>query len=207
MALGDYIHVFRPAASGHGGAPLLLLPRTGGDETTLLELGAEIAPRAALLSLRGNVLEDDKPRFFTRVARGQFDIADFRYRTRQLAAFIRAAMAEYGIPAPVAVGHSNGANIAWSVVMSEPQVLAGAVLFRPMMPILPEWACQAKGFPVLVTSGADDAVVPLPVAAALPAYLGTLGADVTHKILPATHDLVAADRSAASAWLASTFGK
>ena len=112
-SLDDYIHSFvPPSGAKEGVSPLLLHPRSGGTETTMIDMARSLMPGAALLSLRGNVLEDGKPRFFARVARGEFDLDDFRMRTTELAAFLRSAMQAYGIPAPVAVGHSNGANIA-----------------------------------------------------------------------------------------------
>ena len=112
-ALDHYIHSFVPPSGAKEGAPpLLLLPRTGGTETTMLDIGRRLLPGAALLSLRGNVLEDGKPRFFARVARR------IRYQTSECGqsscGVVSSAMEAYGIPAPTVVGHSNGANIAWS---------------------------------------------------------------------------------------------
>lgn len=202
-ALHHYIHSFVPASGAKEGTPpLLLLPRTGGTEATMIDMGRRLLPGAALLSLRGNVLEDGKPRFFARVARGEFDIEDFRTRTMQLAAFVSSAMQAYDIPAPIAVGHSNGANIAWSLIMYNSAVLAGAILYRPLMPIDPGWKGRADGLPVLIAAGNADIIAPVAKAEQLAAFLADRGADMTLKVAPAQHDLVAADHDLARTWLA-----
>jgi phospholipase/carboxylesterase len=208
MGLKSFIHSFVPATpEGAGKRPLLLLPRTGGTELDLISLGRALSPGAALLSVRGNVLEDGKPRFFRRFGRGQFDVDDLRERTTQLGRFIRAAREAYRIEAPVAVGHSNGANIAWSLIFSDPSSLSGAVLFRPLMPIDPVWAQKAGPLPVLILSGADDTIAPPREVVALSVRLRELGADVSHELLPAAHDLIATDEAIAGAWLRQTFGR
>ena len=182
-------------------SPLLLHPRSGGAETTMIDMARSLMPGAALLSLRGNVLEDGKPRFFARVARGEFDLDDFRMRTTELAAFLRSAMQAYGIPAPVAVGHSNGANIAWSLIMHSSAVLRGAILYRPPMPVDPGWNGRADGLPVLILAGDADAIAPPEKAKELAAFLAERGADVTLKVIKAQHDLTTADYDLARAWL------
>jgi phospholipase/carboxylesterase len=207
MSLESFIHSFTPATpEGAGKKPLLLLHRTGGTEFDLISLGHALSPGASLLSVRGNVLEDGKPRFFRRFGRGQFDVDDLHERTAQLGGFIRAAREAYRIEAPVAVGHSNGANIAWSLIFSDPASLSGAVLLRPLMPLDPVWAQKSVPLPVLILSGADDTIAPPPEVVALSARLRELGADVSHELLRAAHDLIAADEAIAGAWLRRTFG-
>ena len=153
------MHRFEPAARGD--APtLLLLHGTGGNEDDLLPLGQMIAPGAALLSPRGKVLENGMPRFFRRMAEGVFDEADVRRRALDLAAFIEEARAAYGLPAPIAVGYSNGANIAAALLYLQPQVLGGAVLLRAMVPLASGPEARADGTPVLILSGAMDPIVP-----------------------------------------------
>src|SRR5262249_51939657 len=130
----SFMHRYEPSA--RAGAPtLLLLHGTGGNESDLLPLGRMIAPGAALLSPRGKVLENGMPRFFRRLAEGVFDEEDVRRRAEELADFIAEARDHYGLPAPVAVGYSNGVNIAAAVLLRRPEALAGAVLLRPMMPL------------------------------------------------------------------------
>ncbi len=199
------IHRFEPGAPGPAGtrAPLLLLHGTGGDEADLLPLGRMVAPGAALLSPRGAVLENGMPRFFRRLAEGVFDEADLRRRAHDLADFVAAARAAYGIGAPVALGFSNGANIAAATMLLHPETFAGAVLLRPMLPFAgSETAADLGGMPVLMLSGALDPIVPEASAAALAGLLDRAGAAVEHRRLPAGHGLSQADVTLAQAWLA-----
>ena len=130
----DFIHRYEPATNA-GSPPLLLLHGTGGDENDLLGLGKMISPGSALLSPRGRVLEHGMPRFFRRLAEGVFDEDDVRRRALELGEFVADARKQYGIAAPVAVGFSNGANIAAALLLLKPDVLAGAILLRAMVPL------------------------------------------------------------------------
>lgn len=199
-ALG-LVHRFAPATVADA-PPLLLLHGTGGDENDLLPLGRTLAPGAALLSPRGAVLENGMPRFFRRLAEGVFDEADLRHRAADLAAFIAAARAAYGLAAPVAVGFSNGANIAAALLLLHPDVLAGAVLLRPMVPLTRTDPVDLAGKPVLLLSGAADPIVPAANAGALAERLRAGRAAVTHEILPSGHGLTQADVERAGAWIA-----
>lgn len=206
----DFVHRFEPGPDGSA-PPLLLLHGTGGDETDLLPLGRALSPGSALLSPRGPVLENGMPRFFRRLAEGVFDEADVRRRAGDLAAFVARARETYGLAAPVAVGFSNGANIAAATLLLHPEVLAGAVLLRAMVPLAetpPADTPRADlaGRPVLLLSGALDPIVPADNAERLAARLDTAGAAVTHTINPAGHGLSQADLSAAGTWLAANFG-
>lgn len=193
-------HRFVPATDpAH--RPLLLLHGTGGDEDDLLPLGRAVAPGAALLSPRGAVEENGMPRFFRRLAEGVFDEADLRRRTAELAQFIDAARNQYELPAPVAVGFSNGANIAAALLLLHPDMLAGAVLLRAMAPFREAPSATLPGTPVLLVSGATDPIVPAGSAARLAAQLDAAGAEVAHRVLPAGHGLSAVDVAATSAWL------
>ena len=197
----SFQHRFEPAARGD--APtLLLLHGTGGNEDDLLPLGQMIAPGAALLSPRGQVLENGMPRFFRRMAEGVFDEVDVRRRALDLAAFIQEARAAYALPAPIAVGYSNGANIAAALLYLKPEVLGGAVLLRAMVPLASEPEARADGKPVLILSGAMDPIVPATNAARLASALESGGAAVTQKTLPAGHELSQADVRTARDWLA-----
>ena len=196
----SFTHRFEPAAE-LGRAPLLLLHGTGGDESDLLPLGRMVAPSAALLSPRGPVVENGMPRFFRRFAEGVFDEADVRRRADELADFVLAAREAYGLPAPVALGFSNGANIAAAVLLLRPEVLAGAVLLRAMMPLSEPPAARLDGKPVLILSGEADPVVPAANAATLARTLSERGADVQHRQLPAGHGLSQADVRLTFDWL------
>ena len=130
----SYVHRFEPGADpAH--PPLLLLHGTGGDEEDLLPLGREVAPSASLLSPRGNVLEGAMPRFFRRIREGLFDEDEVRRRANELADFIGEARRTYRVAAPVALGYSNGANIAAAVLLLRPEALLGAILLRAMAPL------------------------------------------------------------------------
>ncbi|WP_407524749.1 alpha/beta hydrolase [Methylobacterium oryzisoli] len=203
MSIQSFIHRVEPAGAPDR-TPLLLLHGTGGDETDLLPLGRMLAPGAALLSPRGPVLENGMPRFFRRLAEGVFDEADLRRRAADLAAFVGAAREQYGLAAPLAVGFSNGANIAAAMLLLHPDVLAGALLIRAMVPLAEPPAADLAGRPVLILSGSLDPIVPAQNAARLAAQLQTAGAAVTHEVLPAGHGLTQADLARAQAWLAET---
>ncbi|MFG1290830.1 alpha/beta hydrolase [Xanthobacter versatilis] len=196
-----FTHRFEPATDG-AASPLLLLHGTGGDETDLLPLGRMIAPGAALLSPRGQVNEGGMPRFFRRLAEGVFDEADVVRRAHDLADFIAAARTAYGLAAPVAVGFSNGANIAAAVMLLRPETLAGAVLLRPMVPLADPPAGDLPSTPVLMLSGAMDPIVPAENAARLATLLSARGGKVEHKTLPASHGLTSADLTAARDFIA-----
>jgi phospholipase/carboxylesterase len=202
----SFVHRFEPAPSA-GRPPLLLLHGTGGDENDLLPLGRMMSEGSALLSPRGKVLEGGMPRFFRRLAEGVFDEADVRRRADELADFIAEAREAYGLAAPIAVGFSNGANIAAAVLMLRPEALAGAVLLRAMVPLSEPPAADLAGKGVLLLSGSGDPIVPAENAGRLAAILKGAGAAVEHRILPVGHGLSQADVTLAKAWLDSNSAK
>ena len=196
----SHIHQFVPATEP-GRAPLLLLHGTGGDEHDLLPLGRAVAPGAALLSPRGKVLEGGMPRFFRRLAEGVFDEQDVIRRAHDLADFVQEARESYGLAAPIALGFSNGANIAAAALQLRPGALAGAVLLRAMVPLQSAPKADLNGTPVLILSGDLDPIVPDENAAQLAAMLGQAGAIVDHRVLPTGHNLSQADLTLTKAWL------
>lgn len=199
-------HRFEP---GETGAPtLLLLHGTGGDETDLLPLGRALLPGAALLSPRGTVLERGQPRFFRRLAEGVFDMEDLHLRTAELASFVREAAGVYHLDPRrmVAVGFSNGANIAASLLLADTSVLAGAVLFRAMVPFEPEQPPHLSGIPVLISAGRNDPIVPPTLAERLGVLLSEGGAAVEMKWNPGGHGLTKRDVDDATAFLAQHAG-
>lgn len=206
-----YAHVYRPApldgARGrpHPHAPtLLLLHGTGGDEHDMIPLGG-LMPGANLLSPRGNVLERGMPRFFRRMAEGVFDVEDVKARAAELGDFVTAAAAHYGfdLSRVVAMGFSNGANIASAVLLLRPGVLKGAVLFRAMVPLEPEPLPALSGTRVMISNGEIDPIVSRPETERLARLLQRAGADVEVHWQPAGHQLMPADFSVAKAWLQS----
>jgi phospholipase/carboxylesterase len=195
-----FVHRFEPGDRPEA-PPLLLLHGTGGDENDLLPLGRAVSPGSALLSPRGQVLEHGMPRFFRRLAEGVFDEADVRRRANALADFVQAAQQRYGIAAPVALGFSNGANIAAAMLLLRPEVLAGAILLRAMVPLAQTSPVDLHGKPVLIVSGKLDPIVPATNSAELAASLAKAGAIVQHRVLPTGHQLSQADLTIATEWL------
>ena len=200
-----FAHRFvRPVGEPPSPLTLLLLHGTGGDESDLLGLGRTLAPTAALLSPRGRVPEHGAPRFYRRLVEGVFDLPDLHAETAALAGFVAAAAAAYGFdPARVvAVGFSNGANIAASLLLSRPGVLAGTVLLRPMVPFEPDAVPALAGVPVLIAAGSNDPLVPRRQTDRLAEILRRGGAAVTVADQPAGHGLVPGDVAVAAGWLA-----
>jgi len=201
-----FVHRFVP---GDAELPaLLLLHGTGGSEEDLLPLGPELLPGARLLSPRGKVLENGMPRFFKRLAEGVFDLEDLIARTFELAAFIEAASERYGIGARdlVAVGYSNGANIASSLLLLRPDLLAGAVLLRPMLPFEPEEPAGLDGVPVLLQPGRGDPIVSTETVEELAAVLRRAGAEVELAWAEGGHQLSYDDLAVAKAWISEHSG-
>ena len=197
----SFLHRYEPAAQP-GRPPLLLLHGTGGDENDLIPLGRMAAPGSALLSPRGKVLEGGAPRFFRRLAEGVFDEADVRLRANELADFIAEARKAYGLEAPVAVGFSNGANIAAAMLLLRPEALAGAALLRAMVPLREPPRADLSGKRVLMISGAMDPIIPAENSARLAASLASSGAEVRHETLATGHGLSQTDLSLLLKWLA-----
>jgi len=185
---------------------LLLLHGTGGDENDLLPLGPALAPGAGLLSPRGAVLENGMPRFFRRLAEGVFDVPDLLRRTDELADFLAAAARAHRFdPAGlVAVGFSNGANIAASLMLRHPSALAGAALLRPMVPYEVETPPDLRGRKVLIGAGKADAVAPPAHAEALAATFARAGAAVTLAWSEGGHGLGPHDFAEVRNWLAGS---
>jgi phospholipase/carboxylesterase len=196
----SFTHRFLPATA-EDRPPLLLLHGTGGDEHDLVPLGQAVAPGSALLSPRGKVLEHGMPRFFRRLAEGVFDEADVIARANELADFVAEAREAYGLPAPVALGFSNGANIAAALLLLRPEALAGAALLRAMVPLGAPPAVDLAGKRVLILSGAMDPIVPAENAGRLAGLLERSGALVRHQNLPAGHGLSQADVTIVKEWL------
>jgi predicted esterase len=200
----SYHHIFQPGTDP-AAAPLLLLHGTGGNERDLLPLARTLSPGAAVLSPRGDVSEHGANRFFARLAEGVFDPAEVTKRTHALADFIAAASAHYGLDPTrlTAIGFSNGANIAATILQLRPTVLGGAVLLRSMVVLgQPATAASLSGKRVLLLNGDADPIVPLDHPPRLAALLRAGGADVTQTFVPSSHGLTAADLTAAKSWLA-----
>jgi predicted esterase len=198
----SYHHHFE-AGTNPSAPPLLLLHGTGGDEHDLIPLGQKLSPGSPLLSPRGDVSEHGARRFFARLAEGVFDPAEVTRRTHALADFIAAAANHYRLDLArlTAVGFSNGANIAATLLLLRPETLAGAVLLRPMVVLEPKQLPDLKGKRVFISSGTVDPIVPADHPGRLAQMLRRAGADVTLQTPAASHGLVPADFSGARDFL------
>jgi phospholipase/carboxylesterase len=196
----DFIHDFVPGTSGR---TLLLLHGTGGNERDLLSFGRALDPAAALLSPRGKVLENGMPRFFRRLAEGVFDLEDLKKRTHELADFVVSAAQHYKF-APdqvVAAGYSNGANIAASILLLRPEILRAAVLFRAMVPLVPEDLPDLLAVRVWIGAGNQDPIIPAPETQRLVDLLRNARADVTVRFFNGGHALTSGEIEIARDWL------
>ena len=199
----EFTHKFIPAQDDPSGRVLLLLHGTGGNENDMIPIGRDLDPTAALLSLRGNVLENGMPRFFRRLAEGVFDEADVMRRANELADFLPKAAEQYefDLKRLTAVGYSNGANIAAAVFLLRPGAITSAVLLRAMVPLTPASPPDLSGTRVLICSGKRDPIIPLENAERLTAMLREAGSDVTHRFEDGGHQLVFDEIAAAKKWL------
>jgi predicted esterase len=200
------------AGSDDSGPVLVLLHGTGGNENDLIPLARLVAPAAAIVSLRGNVSENGAARFFRRLAEGVFDMEDLHARTQQLARFLAAAGERHAfMPSrAVALGFSNGANIAASLMLTDPTALRHGILLRAMVPFEPETMPDLTSGSVLLAAGRTDRIIPPENTERLAALLHKAGASVVLKWQNAPHALVQDDvndaREFLRAWTPSTRG-
>lgn len=202
----EHRHIYIPGTSPD--APtLLLLHGTGGDEHDLLPLARMISPMSNVLGVRGNVLENGMPRFFRRLAEGVFDEADLVQRTKDLGEFLDASSEKYGFDRSrlVAVGYSNGANIAASLLFHEADALAGAVLHHPMVPRRGLNLPDLSEISAFITAGKRDMICPPAETEELHSLLTGAGADVTLHWEDGGHQLSRSEAEAAAAWFQVTF--
>jgi predicted esterase len=199
-----FVHRFFASQDKTSGETLLVLHGTGGDENDLIGIGQSIAPGAAILSPRGNVLENGAPRFFKRLAEGVFDPEEVRSRGEELASFIRAAISKYALnPERIfAMGYSNGANIASTVMLIDPELLRGAILLRPMVVLETDARSDLSGRGVLISAGQLDPIVPVKSVVKLAEIFKASHADVTLKWQQAGHNLLPSEVREAAGWLA-----
>lgn len=208
-----FIHKFIPSnkkerLEGRVKIPtFLLLHGTGGNEEDLIPIGHEIASEAAILSPRGKVLEDRMPRFFRRLAEGVFDIEDLKLRTNELADFVKAASKAYGFDMQhiIAVGYSNGANIASSMLLLRSEILSAAILFRAMVPLVPEVLPNLTHKRIFMSSGLHDPIVPKREVESLSSLFKKVGAEVSLYWQNSGHELRIEEVKKAKEWLRSSF--
>jgi phospholipase/carboxylesterase len=203
-----FVHRYLPGEN-ESGPTLLLLHGTGGNEEDLIPLGQELAPGAAVLSPRGKVSEYGAPRFFRRLAEGVFDHEDLLFRTHELAEFVEAASQAYGLDPSkvVAVGYSNGANVAASMILLHPGLLRAAVLFRAMVPFEPDVTPDLSGMPVFLAAGRMDRMIPPDNTQRLADILDEAGADVDLRWRDTGHPLTYEEVGEAKEWLSEVLPK
>jgi len=197
---GDWRYEYAP---GDDGPVLLMLHGTGGDEREMIAFGRSLAPGAPLIAPRGRVSEGGMARFFSREPSDPFRFPDLLERTQELAVFVEEALAAHGLTGRpvVAVGYSNGANVAASLLLHHPGVLSGAALLRPMLPAAAPEGLDLSGVRVLVAAGRQDTLIPPTAVEGLVTALRAHGADVTERWAPAGHGLTQEDLAAVAAWL------
>ena len=196
----DFLHEFVP---GHSNRTLLLLHGTGGNERDLISLGRELDPDAFLLSPRGKILENGMPRFFRRLAEGVFDLEDLKTRTHELADFVTASVQHYKLAANniVGVGYSNGANVAASMLLLRPEIMHAAILFRAMVPLIPDKLPDLSSVRVWIGAGEQDPIITPSETQRLVILLRDARADVTIRFFEAGHGLTNGEVTAAHGWL------
>lgn len=184
---------------------LVLFHGTGGNEHDLLPLAELLAPGASVLGIRGNVLENGMPRFFRRLAEGIFDEEDLIFRTHEVKQFLDEAAAKYGFDSGnlVAVGYSNGANIAGSLLFHYGGLFRAAVLLHPMVPLRGLAIPSLQGVPVFIGAGTNDPIIRSEETRELESLLSGAGAEVTSHWGNQGHRLSTAEAEAARDWLAS----
>ncbi|HET7622880.1 MAG TPA: VOC family protein [Gemmatimonadaceae bacterium] len=208
----DFVHRYIPPSSSGaqaGSITLLLLHGTGGDENDMIPLGRSLLPGAAILSPRGKVNEQGAARFFRRLAAGVFDQEDLALRTEELADFVKAAERNYALDphGMVAVGFSNGANIAASILLRRPGVLRAAVLLSPMVPFEPESLPDLSGTSVFIGAGRNDPMVRAEEVERLAEILRGAGAEVTVHWESGGHAVTEREIEAARDWMQTLYAQ
>lgn len=194
-------HIFKRGTSSN--APVLvLLHGTGGTENDLLPLAYRISPESSVLSIRGNVLENGMPRYFRRLAEGVFDEEDLIFRTKELSDFLDQSAMEYGFDRSnlVAIGYSNGANIAGSLLFHYQGSLKAAILHHPMVPRRGIALTDLSGVPIFIAAGDNDPICVPQETEELAVLLKGAGASVTVHWEKFGHRLTSSEVEAASSW-------
>ncbi|TQR21553.1 alpha/beta hydrolase [Psychrobacillus vulpis] len=186
---------------------LLLLHGTGGNEHDLVPLGKEVDGKANILSVRGNILENGMPRFFKRLAEGVFDEEDLIFRTEELKNFIDEAAENYEFDRGnvVAIGYSNGANIAGNLLFQYENVLKGAILHHPMVPRRGIEVPKLSHTPVFIGAGKNDFMCPAAESEELRSILTDAGGKVELYWHMYGHQLTQDEVQAAKEWYKNNF--
>lgn len=205
----QFQHTFIPAKNKKDSYTILLLHGTGGDENGLVDIGKLFGKDVNLLGVRGKVSEGGMPRYFKRLAEGVFDMEDLNFRTKELYDYLISSSDEFGINKNkiIALGYSNGANIAGSIMLTYPDFLAGMIQFRPMKPFDADADANTKipGTPVFISAGRNDFAVTLPESKSWADTLATYGAKVDYNVIATGHNLTNEDIDLSLNWFAKNF--
>lgn len=200
----SWIHVFH---EGVGDTPVILtLHATGADEHDPIRLGQALLPGAPVLSPRGRVSEQGMNRWFARKAEGIFDVDDVIAQARDLAAFVPGALDNYGLRGRpvVAVGFSNGANMASALALLHPEIVNTVVAFSGMYPFGDRDPLdRVDGVRIFMANGDDDPMAPLTSGDRLESVATEHGASVTRFVRPGGHGVTQDEVSSAIEWLGS----
>ena len=194
-------HIFKPGTNPNKPV-LLLLHGTGGNENDLLPLADIVDPEASILSVRGNVSENGMPRFFRRLAEGVFDEEDLIFRTNELNRFLDEASTTYAFDRQniIAIGYSNGANIATSLLFHFTDALKGAILHHPMVPRRGIALPDLTGTNVFIAAGVNDPICPQQESIDLKELLEAAHASVDVQWENTGHQLTMNEVNAAKQW-------
>mgnify|MGYP001128800269 CR=1 FL=1 len=181
----------------------ILLHGTGGNEEDLLPVAAALDAKANVLSIRGNVFEDGKARYFKRLRKGQYDVSDLMTRGQELYAFIEEKAEEYqfSLEEAIYLGFSNGANIAMNMMLLEDSRINKGMLYAPMYPLDVEEVVDLPNVKVFLSMGENDPIVPRRESERVIAIFKDLGAEVTEFWVDG-HELNGDNLLAGKEWLA-----
>jgi phospholipase/carboxylesterase len=193
--------IYRPQDAGD--ETLVLLHGSGVDETTLVPLAKEIAPRATLIAVRGRIPQDDGLRWFARITPTRFEQHSIRVEADAFASFIPVLARQHplDLPRTTFLGYSNGANLVSSVMLLHPGLIERAVLLRAMPVLHDVPAADLSTAQLLVIAGAAD-ITYGPFAPALVALLRDHGAEVEARTVASGHEFGAEDAGIVREWLA-----
>jgi predicted esterase len=200
-----YRYIYIPPARGD--RVLILFHGMGGTEEDLVPIGRAIDPDAGILSPRGKIVENGMTRFFRRLAHGVYDLEDLRYRAEELSDFIEIASHQHGFKRwrAIAIGYSNGANMAIAIMLTRPGSFAGAALIRPYFPVEMGLKPDLRGKRVLITAGIRDPIAPMDSSKELSKKLESLGAEVELIAIEAGHEIVRRDIETIRSWVEKTY--
>ncbi|MBM7644840.1 phospholipase/carboxylesterase [Scopulibacillus daqui] len=200
-------HIFNGGQDPPNKPTLLLLHGTGGNESDLLPLAKMVDEKANVLSVRGNVLENGMPRFFRRLAEGIFDEDDLIFRTKELNEFLdeSAERYEFNRDNIIAIGYSNGANIAASLLFHYQTAVKGAILHHPMVPRRGVELPDLTGKSVFIAAGTNDPMCSASESTDLQSLLEKANAQVTLHWENKDHQLTMEEIEAAASWYKETF--